>query len=116
MSILPEEKYLSQEEVFTAFKNQLIKDANTGGITLNEQLITKNLQSNIKYFADIIKHISDTANGFEKIQRWLYRVDVPESFLKQKLQQSNNIDYYHTIAELIIKRTLQKIVTRYLYK
>ncbi|MCX7728828.1 MAG: hypothetical protein N2203_05090 [Bacteroidia bacterium] len=114
-SELPQEKYLEIEEVWNAFVQQLQKDALMSGIELKESLfLMKALSEVILKISEELKHIIDSSNGFEKIQTWLYRVDVQENLLKTKLYQ--NKDDYSIIAELIVKRTLQKIIIRYLHK
>jgi hypothetical protein len=46
----------------------------------------------------------------------LYRVDISEAQLKRYLTESPAEDTLVTIAELIIKRVLQKVVIRKYYK
>ncbi len=50
------------------------------------------------------------------IMQLLYRVDIGEAELKRYLSDKQNQNYYHVIAELIIKRVLQKVVTKQYYK
>jgi hypothetical protein len=46
----------------------------------------------------------------------LYRVDISEAHLKKYLNEANNENHLSTIAELIIKRVLQKVVIKQYYK
>jgi hypothetical protein len=112
---LPQEQYLQVEEVWNAFVEQLQKDAAMCGICLNTEIFSTNsLRENIQKISAVLKNMASLTNGYEKIQTWLYRVDVPEQLIKSKINQ--NDDYYNIVAELILKRTLQKVVIRYLYK
>lgn len=112
---LPQEYYLQVDEVWNAFVGQLQKDAAMCGINLNTEIFSPDsLRENIQKISAVLKDINSLANGYEKIQTWLYRVDVPEQLIKSKLNQ--NDDYYTVVAELILKRTLQKVVIRYLHK
>ncbi len=51
-------------------------------------------------------------NDFEKLIRYLYRIDVSEAKLKSLLQQNPQEDAGNIIAALIIERQEQKIKTR----
>jgi hypothetical protein len=46
----------------------------------------------------------------------LYRVDISEAQLKRYLSEAKNESYFNVIAELIIKRVLQKVVVKQYYK
>jgi hypothetical protein len=46
----------------------------------------------------------------------LYRIDISEAQLKRYLNENKNESYFNVIAELIIKRVLQKVVIRQHYK
>jgi len=46
----------------------------------------------------------------------LYRIDISETQLKRYLTENINEPYFKVIAELIIKRVLQKVVTKQYYK
>ncbi len=49
------------------------------------------------------------------LMQLLYRVDIPEARLKKLLAESGSTSHLHVIAELIIKRILQKVVIRKYY-
>ena len=46
----------------------------------------------------------------------LYRIDISEAQLKRYLNKGENENYFNVIAELIIKRVLQKVVIKQYYK
>ncbi|HWH64208.1 MAG TPA: hypothetical protein VNS50_13075 [Ginsengibacter sp.] len=61
----------------------------------------------------LISFLNDLINkDFNALVQLLYRIDVNEKKLKQLLQQNKNTDASLIIADLIIKRQLQKIATR----
>jgi hypothetical protein len=46
----------------------------------------------------------------------LYRIDISEGQLKKYLNENQNENHLITIADLIIKRVLQKVVIKQYYK
>ena len=46
----------------------------------------------------------------------LYRIDISEAQLKRYLLENKSDNYFNVIAELIIKRVLQKVVIKQFYK
>lgn len=112
---LPQEHYLQIDEVWNNFIEQLMKDALLAGIEMDKKLFnSKSLQEIIQHISKFLNEIQNTNNGFEKIQNWSYRVDISEKKIKE--QSLQNKKYSHIIAEQIVKRTLQKVVIRYLHK
>lgn len=113
---LPIEHYFNYEEIESAFIDQLKKDAAMCGIDFFSKKHTgfNSLFDYIDHTSNLLQQINNEPNGFQKIQNWLYRVDVPEKLIKQKLQEQTN-SYFNIIAELIVKRTLQKVVIKYLH-
>lgn len=105
---------LTRKDLFNAFKFQLAKDF---------------VQSN--YPADFVEALEpDYGRIHEKIvfelQRaekradanlmtLLYRIDISEAQLKKYLGEQPNQNHLTTIADLIIKRVLQKVVIRKYY-
>jgi hypothetical protein len=115
-SQLPQEHYLQVEEVYQSFVEQIQKDALMANIHLSDHIFASpQLNAIIQSLTQVLKELLNSPQGMEKIQTWLYRVDVSEESIKKKLQQSTT-DYATTAAELIVKRSLQKIVIRYLHK
>lgn len=116
MKNLPQEYYLQQEEIYSSFISQLKKDASMSDIEINDNILSSHLSEMIINFTQFIESILQKNNGYEKIQTWLYRVDVPEKLIKEKIHQMQTKKYSEIIAEMIIKRTLQKVVLKYLYR
>lgn len=52
---------------------------------------------------------------FERLLQLMYRIDVPEAQFSQALGQANPDDIAPAIAQLIVKRQLQKVQTREKY-
>ncbi len=112
---LPQKHYLQQEEIYLSFVNQLKKDAGMSNIEISDSILSHNLSEMIINLHHHIQNILQKNNGFEKIQSWLYRVDISEKTIKEKMNTANK-SYSEIISELIIKRTLQKVILRHLYK
>lgn len=109
-------QYLQQEEVWKEFVAQIKKDAMLSGIEWKDDIFQyASLDELIQQLEEFICQLIRTSDGIQKMQGWLYRVDVPEGTLNNQMPLSTH-SYSHTIAELIIKRTLQKVVIRYLHK
>ena len=51
-------------------------------------------------------------NDFEKLVFLLYRIDINEKLIKQLLQEATTTPAGETIAQIIIERQLQKIISR----
>ncbi len=106
---------LSSNDLFDAFKRQLIKDFEQSNFpadfveglepeyTSIHEKITLELQRN--------EHKTDF-----NIMQLLYRIDISEAQLKRYLSENINDPYFKVLAELIIKRVLQKVVTKQYYK
>ncbi|HMG68700.1 MAG TPA: hypothetical protein VK588_13470 [Chitinophagaceae bacterium] len=62
-----------------------------------------------EYLNDLINH------DFNKLLRLLYKIDVSEKALKEKLNQQN-LNGGMIVAEMIIERQLQKIKTKEQFK
>jgi lambda repressor-like predicted transcriptional regulator len=87
------------------------------GVELEEELFTApfTLSEMINRLHQKVQQIIATNSGIEKIQSWLYRVDVSESSIRNNISR-NAKSYSEIVSEFIVKRTLQKVVLRYLYK
>ena len=59
--------------------------------------------------SELVKYINDLINNdFSALIQLLYRIDVNERELKEKLHANKEADTSTLIAEMIIKRQLQK--------
>lgn len=106
---------LSRKDLFDAFKVQLAKDFQQSNfstdfvvglepdyVRLHETIMRELLRSPKRADADIMKLLN--------------RVDISEGQLKRYLEGQGHDIHESTIAELIIKRVLQKVVIREYYR
>jgi thymidylate kinase len=106
---------LSTKELFDAFKTQLAKDFEQSNFPFD---FVTTLEPN---YNSIHEKIANELQRNEKkigftIMPLLYRVDISEAQLKKYLTEHSSENHFHVIAELIIKRVLQKVVTKHYYK
>ncbi len=105
---------LQSQELFSLFKQQLMKDFNECGC--NSEFI-ENLPPDLstiqQAIAEELKR-NEKRSGFN-LQHLLYRVDINESRLKKELKMKQDSDYHMVLGELIIKRSIQKIVIKKYY-
>lgn len=103
---------VSQEDLATKFLAQLQKDFDACGmvdffnkisIPLDYTLLVDTLEKALMVLEK---------QGFNSYQQLFYRIDLPE---KQIAKLSLNIDKNKAIAELIIKRILQKVILKIQY-
>lgn len=106
---------LSSKDLFDAFKAQLAKD-------FEQSNFQSDFAETLK--ADYIQILEKIAGELERnekrsgtnIMQLLYRVDISEGQLKKYLNKRRDEDHYKVMAELIIKRVLQKVVVKRFYK
>jgi serine phosphatase RsbU (regulator of sigma subunit) len=106
---------LSSKDLFDAFKRQLIKDFEQSNFQAD---FIKDLEPD---YASIQEKIIGELQHSEKrtdsnLMTLLYRIDISEAQLKKYLNERSNENHLITIAELIIKRVLQKVVIKQYYK
>lgn len=116
MQNLPDLKnQLSVKNLFDAFKRQLAKDfeqsnfpaAFVEALEPNFSSIREKLAFELQY--------NEKKAGFNLMQL-LNRIDISEAQLKKYLSEYKNENHFKVIAELMIKRVLQKVVIRQHYK
>ena len=89
--------------------NQIKKDFNNIEIVLtgNAELAFDEIRRQI---IPLIKKMhSGDKHGFQTL---LYRVDVSEKDFQLVLSKSNSTEFYDDVAEMIIRREFQKVLTR----
>ncbi len=116
MENLPEIKnQLSTKDLFDAFKGQLVKDFEQSNFPSDfVAALEPNYSSILEKIADELQR-NEKRTGFT-IMSLLYRIDISEAQLKKYLTEHKSENHFHVIAELIIKRVLQKVVTKQYYK
>lgn len=116
MQNLPDIKnQLTSKGLFEAFKAQLIRDFDqsnfpsdfVAALEPDYQLIHEKIALELQR--------NERRSDFN-LMNLLYRVDISEAQLKRYLSESKDDNHYNVIAELIIKRVLQKAVIKRYYK
>jgi hypothetical protein len=106
---------LVRKDLFEAFKVQLAKDFEQSSFSAD---FVKALEPDYArihgWILSELQHAQKRADS--DVMNLLYRVDISEAQLKRYLTESPAEDTLVTIAELIIKRVLQKVVIRKYYK
>ena len=116
MQNLPDIKnQLSHKDLFNAFKMQLIRDFEQSNFPVD---FVNTIEPD---YAGIVEQIASELQRNDKktdlnLMHLLYRVDISEAQLKKYLNENKNETYFNVIAELIIKRVLQKVVIKQYYK
>lgn len=106
---------LNSKELFEAFKIQLKKDFEQSNFSteyvddlvpdytiMHEQIVTELLRN-------------EKRTDFN-VMRLLNRIDISEPQLKRYLAENKNESHFNVVAELVIKRVLQKVVIKQFYK
>jgi uncharacterized membrane-anchored protein YhcB (DUF1043 family) len=106
---------LSSKDLFDAFKRQLAKDCEQSNLPAD---FVETLEPD---YRSILEKIAVELQRNEKrmdfnIMQLLYLVDISEAQLKKYLNENKKEPHFNVIAELIIKRVLQKVVIKQHYK
>jgi len=106
---------LSSNELFEAFKMQLVRDFQQSNFPVD---FVKDLEPDYTTIhARIVSELQYSEQRADfNIMHLLYRIDISEAQLKRYLSEAKNEQYFNVIAELIIKRVLQKVVVKQYYK
>jgi hypothetical protein len=114
-NVLPINDQLNSKDLFDAFKMQLAKDFEQSNFPTD---FIKTLEPDYAgIHQKIVGELQRCQNRADyNVMRLLYRVDISEAQLKKYLYKDKNENQLVTIAELIIKRVLQKVVIKLYYK
>lgn len=106
---------LTRKDLFVAFKVQLAKDFAQSNFSAD---FVATLEPDYgQIHESILRELQQGKKRADAdLMQLLYRVDISEAQLKRYLHEPRNQDHLATIAELIIKRILQKVVIRLHYK
>lgn len=98
--------------LFEKFKAQVYRDFDLAGVVEFLPLIESNNLSHLKevFFDAILK--LEMGNALKNL---LYRIDITELQIKRASQNSPENPLQQVLAELMIKRILQKVVLKELY-
>ena len=103
---------LEKPDLFEKFKTQVYRDFELAGLIDYLPIIESNHLEHLKkaFFSSIIK--LEISNALKNL---LYRIDVTELQIKQASHKNSEMPLQEVLAELMIKRILQKIVLKELY-
>ena len=102
-------------DLFEKFKLQLQKDFESCG--LNGNFCIQLIPDYISIHESLMKELTVISkNSSAKINELLYRIDISELQLKKQSKLKPDEDLVSIMAELIIKRILQKIVYKEFFK
>lgn len=105
---------LSSQELFDTFKTQLQKDFKQSNSP--DEFIESLRPNYTQILETIAKQLQHETISTSTLMSLLYRIDISEAQLKRYLQENQNKNYFDVVAELIIKRVLQKVVIKRYYK
>ena len=103
---------LEKPNLFEKFKTQVYKDFELAGVIEYLPVIESNHLDHLKesFFNSIVK--LEISNAMKNL---LYRIDITEMQIKQASQKDPQIPIQQLLAELMIKRILQKVVLKEMY-
>ncbi|MBI3220897.1 MAG: hypothetical protein HYZ44_15385 [Bacteroidetes bacterium] len=113
--VIPIENQLSSRDLFDAFKSQLTKDFEQSNFPSD---FIKDLPADYTRIHEKIVdelHRSET-RADTNVMTLLYSIDISEAQLKKYLREHADKNHLVVIADLIIKRVLQKVVIKKFYK
>lgn len=106
---------LSSTALFEAFKQQLIKDFEQSSFPVEAiESINPNYNKIHGIILSLLQH--NEFSSQHNIMQLIYRVDISETQLAKYLNEHKDRNYFDVIAELIIKRVLQKVVLKQHFK
>lgn len=116
MENLPDSRnQLNSKTLFEAFKTQLKKDFDQSNFLFD--FAAAFVQDYDVIHERIMKALQHNENRTDfTVMRLLNRIDISEPQLKRYVAENKNEDRLHVLAELIIKRVLQKVVIKKFYK
>ena len=103
---------LQKPDLFQKFKTQVHKDFELAGVVeYLPNLDSNNLDQLKQEFLNSILKL-EISNALKNL---LYRIDITELQIKQAAQKNQQFALQVVLAELMIKRILQKVVLKDLY-
>jgi len=104
---------LQKPDLFEKFKTQLHRDFELSGFSdIAPQLSSNNLEH---IFQEVLKSVMIIEKDSSSIQNLLYRIDVTELQIKKEAASHPEKNFQQILAELIIKRILQKVILKEQY-
>jgi len=114
-NILHVNEQLSRKDLFDAFTMQLAKDFEQSNFQAE---FVKALEPDYTSIHEkLVRELQRSEKRADSnLMQLLYRIDISEAQLKKYLNEHRSENHLITIAELIIKRVLQKVVIKHYYK
>lgn len=109
MEELDPASHLSNVALFHLFKQQLKKDFEGAGIDAE---FTDSISSDFLELKNSLQQQLDSIIRNNTLSGLLYCVDINEFQIKKYTASNSYLDFDEVIAELIIKRILQKIILK----
>ncbi|MEO6304698.1 MAG: hypothetical protein ABIP51_16170 [Bacteroidia bacterium] len=110
MEELDVNNYLVQENLFELFKKQLKKDFDS--CSLNTDFI-EDLPIELPYLkAAVVFELQPLLKNNSALSSLLYRIDISELQIRNYQLKNKTHNFEDVIAELIIKRILQKVILK----
>ena len=105
---------LQRVDVFEKFKTQLQRDFELCGfLDITPKLSSNNLEH---VFNEVLKSVlTIEKKDSSSIQNLLYRIDVTELQIKKEASNHPEKNFQQILAELIVKRILQKVILKEQY-
>lgn len=106
------DKYINDKNLLKLTLIQTEKDFQEIGESIE-------IEKNFISFESLVLMLSEKLNHIDKknpslLQQLFYRIDISETKVKNIINESDN--FFKQVAELILKRELQKVVIREHYK
>ncbi|PBQ30394.1 hypothetical protein CNR22_00985 [Sphingobacteriaceae bacterium] len=104
-------KQLLKEDFFELFKVQLKKDFEGSGLNGD---FAETLPPAFESLKEKIHHelVRLSQRNASALPGLLYRIDISDFQLRRYQQENKTMDFEEVLAELIIKRVLQKVILR----
>lgn len=94
---------------------QLKKEFNWFSFTIT--FVGKEITPYQELYQQVLPIIDTLLNeNYPKLLTMLYRIDIEEDFLNKKLKENPHADTDEIITDLILKRVLQKVIIKEMYK
>jgi hypothetical protein len=114
-NVVPLNDQLSSKELFDAFKLQLTKEFEQSNF--HSDFINSLEPDYTRIHEKIFLELQCAEKRTDStLMQLLYRIDISEFQLRKYLNENSNENHLTTIAALIIKRVLQKVVIKQYYK
>lgn len=105
-------RQLNKPELFEKFCDQLYKDYELGGCGEFAPLISGRLEDLQLAISQSLAEIAKRPGSYQSL---LYRIDISEQQIHKALENNKDLPLLDVVADLIIKRVLQKVILKQLY-